>query len=364
MRAQLRTLESKNAEWVAKHLVMAGRYLDIDPALAFEHALAASRRGGRIGAVREAVGITAYEAGDFAEALREFRTFRRISGSNEYLALMADCERGLGRPQKAIELAASVDGSTLDAPTRVELAMVVSGAHADLGRSEESLTALEIPQLDINRAFSWSPRLFLAYADALDAAGRTGESERWRLQSERAEQALGVGDFAEPDIIDLGDDDEPEDRRGRDRRDDERADAGADTDADDTAPASDADAAEPAAGTEADDASSEDSAPQIDADTDDAAPASEADAAEPDAGTVAVAGSEVDAAEPGAGTEADADTDGTAPVSEADAAEPDAGTVADGASSEDAAPQADVDTDNAAPASDADAAEPDAGSTA
>ncbi|OMH37202.1 hypothetical protein BGP79_14250 [Tersicoccus sp. Bi-70] len=294
VRAQLRTLESTNADWVAKHLVMAGRYLDIDPALAFEHALAASRRGGRIGAVREAVGITAYEAGDFAEALREFRTFRRISGSNEYLALMADCERGLGRPQKAIELAGSVDVESLDTPTRVELAMVVSGAHADLGQSDESLSALEIPQLDINRAFSWSPRLFLAYADALDAAGRTGESERWRVQSERAEQALGVGDFAEPDIIDLGEDDEPEDRRGRDRRDDRRSDAGQERDADagrdmgaDDAPSADVAAAEPDADTTVDDASesAEDSDVDRDIDTDDGAPAADVAAAEPDADT-------------------------------------------------------------------------------
>lgn len=229
---------------------MAGRYLDVDPELAFAHALAASRRGGRIAAVREAVGITAYEAGDFAEALRELRTFRRISGSNEHLALMADCERGLGRPEKAIELTQSVDVGSFDAATRVEVAMVVSGAYADLGRPEEALATLEIPQLDINRAFSFSPRLFLAYADALDAVGRTGESERWRLQSERAEQALGVGDFAEPDIIDLGED-EPEqrprgDRHDAGRRDVESGPGGEDAggDADGSEPGGDADASD------------------------------------------------------------------------------------------------------------------------
>ncbi|MEH0108937.1 hypothetical protein V6N00_04300 [Tersicoccus sp. MR15.9] len=336
VRAQLRTLESKNAEWVAKHLVMAGRYLDIDPELAFEHALAASRRGGRIGAVREAVGITAYEAGDFAEALREFRTFRRISGSNEYLALMADCERGLGRPQKAIELAGSVDLETLDAPTRVELAMVVSGAHADLGHSEESLSALEVPQLDINRAFSWSPRLFLAYADALDAVGRTGESERWRVQSERAEQALGVGDFAEPDIIDLGDDEDERPSRGR--RDDERADREpeSDIDTDNAAPASDADAAEPDDETELDDGIESGDDDELDTDTDNAAPASEADAAEPDDETESESVQVTDDAPP-----LDIDTDNAAPASKADAAEPDDETEAKPArSADDAGPTA------------------------
>jgi len=58
---QIKTLEENSASWVARHLVMAGRLLDEEPELAFQHALAASRRGGRLAAVREAVGLTAYE---------------------------------------------------------------------------------------------------------------------------------------------------------------------------------------------------------------------------------------------------------------------------------------------------------------
>ncbi|CAA9252777.1 MAG: TPR-repeat-containing protein [uncultured Arthrobacter sp.] len=208
-RAQIRNLEERSALWVSRHLVMAGRLLEDDPELAFQHALAASRRGGRLAAVREAVGLTAYAAGHYGEALREFRTFRRISGSNAHLPVMADCERGLGRPDRALDLARSEEAETLDAAGKAELAMVVSGARADLGQLEAAVAALEIPQLDLHRAFSFSPRLFRAYADALDAAGRTGESEKWRKQAKVAESALGVEDPAEPDIIDLlGDDEE------------------------------------------------------------------------------------------------------------------------------------------------------------
>jgi hypothetical protein len=208
-RAQIRNLEERSALWVSRHLVMAGRLIEDDPELAFQHALAASRRGGRLAAVREAVGLTAYAAGHYGEALREFRTFRRISGSNAHLPVMADCERGLGRPDRALDLARSEEAETLDAAGKAELAMVVSGARADLGQLDAAVAALEIPQLDLHRAFSFSPRLFRAYADALDAAGRGGESEKWRKQAKVAESALGVEDPAEPDIIDLlGDDDE------------------------------------------------------------------------------------------------------------------------------------------------------------
>jgi hypothetical protein len=191
---------------------MAGRLLDEEPELAFQHALAASRRGGRLAAVREAVGLTAYAAGHFGEALREFRTYRRISGSNMHLPVMADCERGLGRPDRALDMARSEEAKDLDAPGKVELAIVAAGARTDLGQLDAAVSELEIPQLDINRAFSYSPRLFRAYADALTAAGRGAEAAKWQRQAGVAENALGLGEEEEPDIIDLGWDEEEEAR--------------------------------------------------------------------------------------------------------------------------------------------------------
>lgn len=207
---QINTLEDQSAGWVAKHLVMAGRLIDIEPELAFQHALAASRRGGRLSAVREAVGLTAYAAGHYGEALREFRTYRRISGSNAHLPVMADCERGLGRPDRALDMVRSPEAQDLDAPGKVELAIVASGARADLNQLDAAVAELEIPQLDINRAFSYSPRLFRAYAEALTAAGRAEEATKWERQAVVAENALGVGEFAEPEIVDLGWDEEEE----------------------------------------------------------------------------------------------------------------------------------------------------------
>ncbi len=216
---QIKTLEDNSAEWVARHLVMAGRLIDDEPELAFQHALAASRRGGRLAAVREAVGLTAYAAGHYGEALREFRTYRRISGSNMHLPVMADCERGLGRPDRALDMARSDEAKDLDAPGKAELAIVAAGARTDLGQLDAAVSELEIAQLDINRAFSYSPRLFRAYADALTAAGRAPESEKWRRQAVVAENALGLGVDEEPDIIDLGWDEEEEAREeARQRR--------------------------------------------------------------------------------------------------------------------------------------------------
>jgi type II secretory pathway pseudopilin PulG len=215
---QIKTLEDNSAEWVARHLVMAGRLIDDEPELAFQHALAASRRGGRLAAVREAVGLTAYAAGHYGEALREFRTYRRISGSNMHLPVMADCERGLGRPDRALEMARSEEAKDLDAPGKAELAIVAAGARTDLGQLDAAVSELEIVQLDINRAFSYSPRLFRAYAEALAAVGRATEAEKWQRQAVVAENALGLDLSEDPDIIDLGWDEEEEAREEAQQR--------------------------------------------------------------------------------------------------------------------------------------------------
>ena len=133
---------------------MAGRYLDIDPEFALEHAVAASRSAGRIAAVREAVGVAAYVAEDFELALRELRTHRRISGSVDHLALLVDCERALGRLPKAQEMIAEFKKEELPANVRVELAIVESGILSDQGKKSEAVVALQIPQLNPKRAFA------------------------------------------------------------------------------------------------------------------------------------------------------------------------------------------------------------------
>ena len=207
-RSELRTLSKDNADWVARHLVMAGRLIDDDPELAHKHAQAAGRRAGRIAVVRESVGITAYALGEFELALRELRTYRRISGRDDQLPLMVDSERGIGRPEKALELGRSVLRSTLDIPVQVALAIAMSGARLDLGQQEAALTELQIPQLDPERAYVWSPALFDAYATVLEDLGREEEAEQWWQRSDRATAALDRAAIPEgEDTVEIIDED-------------------------------------------------------------------------------------------------------------------------------------------------------------
>lgn len=200
-RNELKTLSKENADEVARHLAMAAKLIDEDPPLAHQHALAASRRAGRIAIVRETLGITAYATEDFALALRELRTYRRISGKDDQIALMVDSERGIGRADRALEAGRAVDRSKLDTPVRVALAIAMSGARLDLGQLELALGELEIPELDPDRAFEWSPALFSARAAVLEDLGRDEEAQFWTARAEAASDALGLNDDDDEDAI-------------------------------------------------------------------------------------------------------------------------------------------------------------------
>ncbi|CAN5453846.1 hypothetical protein BH10ACT4_BH10ACT4_15000 [soil metagenome] len=216
-RAQLKTLSKENADGVAQHLAMVARLIDTDPTLAHAHAVSAARRAGRIAVVRETLAITAYSIGDFALALRELRTYRRISGRDDQLPLMVDSERGLGRPDRALELGRSVPRSSLSVDVQVMLAIAMSGARLDLGQTDAALDELQIPQLDPNTAFSWSPALFDAYAAVLEDLGRNEEAELWWERSDRATDAIDAGAREpEDDVIEIveedAEDDEPDEQ--------------------------------------------------------------------------------------------------------------------------------------------------------
>ncbi len=179
MRAELRSLSKPNAEAVGRYLVAAGSVVDDDPQRALAFARAARARAGRVAAVREAVGIAAYHAGEWAEALTELRTARRISGDPRNLALLADCERALGRPAAAVRLLGDPDVAKLDPQSRIELLIVVAGARRDTGQLSAALSVLARGGLDRDRPRPGSARLWYAYADALEADGRRDEAANW-----------------------------------------------------------------------------------------------------------------------------------------------------------------------------------------
>jgi tetratricopeptide (TPR) repeat protein len=178
-RQALQSLPEKLADKVARHLVMAGLLISEDPETAHKHALAARARATRTGLVREACGETAYACGRWAEALSEFRAARRMTGGYMYAPMMADCERALKRPDKAIAYDTTEIRSQLDDSGQIELSIVVAGARRDQGQYDAAIRLLETEPLHTKGRGEWVPRLRYAYADSLLAAGRRDEAIEW-----------------------------------------------------------------------------------------------------------------------------------------------------------------------------------------
>jgi tetratricopeptide (TPR) repeat protein len=184
-RAELKTLPTDLADSVARHLVAAG--LAEDPGLAYRHAQQARRLAARVGIVREATGIAAYQAEHWAEAIAELRAARRLTGRDVGLPLMADSERALGRLDRALDLVREPQARNLDRATQIELAIVESGIRRDQGMPEAALLALRVPELTSGRSYPWSARLFYAYADALADLGRMDEARDWFARAAAAD---------------------------------------------------------------------------------------------------------------------------------------------------------------------------------
>ncbi|MFI6465237.1 hypothetical protein [Streptomyces sp. NPDC050538] len=167
------------AEDVSKNLVMVARLIDEDPEGAYAYSKIALRLASRVAAVREAAGFAAYANQKYSEALAEFRAARRMTGSVDLWPVMADCERGLGRPEKALEMAGAAEVHKLDKAGQVEMRLVAAGARRDMDQLDAAIVTLQSPELASNTVQPWTARLRYAYADALLAAGREGEAREW-----------------------------------------------------------------------------------------------------------------------------------------------------------------------------------------
>ena len=177
-RAELLSLSAENAKVVARHLVCIALFADEDPERAHKHGVAAAHHAGRLAVVRESAGYAAYRAGHYEIALKELRAANRISGDVSAWPVMADCERGLGRPLKALDMAGSPEVKRLDKAGEIEMRIVASGARRDLSELDAAVITLTCKELK-TEGEEWAVRLRYAYADALFAAGRKAEAIEW-----------------------------------------------------------------------------------------------------------------------------------------------------------------------------------------
>ena len=103
-----------------------------------------------------------------------------MNGSQDYLPVMADCERALGRPDRALALAHNPAVANLTPDLKAEMTIVEAGARRDLGRDRrraahpgERAAALQDPRAD------WVVRLRYAYADTLTPPAAPPKPLEW-----------------------------------------------------------------------------------------------------------------------------------------------------------------------------------------
>ncbi|MET9955767.1 hypothetical protein ABZ135_30045 [Streptomyces sp. NPDC006339] len=188
VRQELMSLPKGLAEDVARNLVMVAQLIDEEPEKAYEYSRIALRLASRVAAVREAAGFAAYATQKYAEALAEFRAARRMNGGVELWPVMADCERGLGRPERALAMAGEPEVQKLDKAGQVEMRLVAAGARRDMGQLDAAIVTLQSPELASSANHPWTARLRYAYADALLAAGREREAREWFAKALEADK--------------------------------------------------------------------------------------------------------------------------------------------------------------------------------
>lgn len=179
VKQELMSLPKTLAEDVARNLVMVANLLDEDAEQAYAYSRIALRLASRVAAVREAAGFASYATGKYSEALAEFRAARRMTGSVELWPVMADCERGMGRPERALAMAGEPEVQKLDKAGQVEMRLVAAGARKDMGQAEAAVVTLQSPELASNSVQPWTARLRYAYAEALLEVDREAEAREW-----------------------------------------------------------------------------------------------------------------------------------------------------------------------------------------
>ena len=215
MRDELGSLSFDRASIVGRYLIAAE--LATDPEQAYRYAQAAKQLAARVGIVREVSGVMAYNSGRWAEALTELQAGRRMTGRNDYLPLMADSERGLGRLDRALDLVHSAEAKRLPRAAQIELRIVESGIRRDQGLADAAVLALQVPELTDGKQRPWSARLFYAYGEALLAAGRpeaAREAFSRAVVADEDEQTDALARLDELDgitVTDLEDDEDDED---------------------------------------------------------------------------------------------------------------------------------------------------------
>ena len=125
-----------------------------------------------------------------------------MTGNDNFLPVIADCERALGRPQIALRLIREGQGADLSPAQQVELVLVQAGARRDLGQRDEAVRLLRDAVKSLKTPTEATARLHYAYAETLLEDGDTAGARTWFVSAQSHDPANFLDSQARIDIID------------------------------------------------------------------------------------------------------------------------------------------------------------------
>jgi len=145
--------------------------------------------------VRELLGLSFYEQGQWHEAASELLAYRRLTNRLDQNHIIAECYRALTRPERALEICREVSPADVPVETWAEVTMVAAGAHADKGEVQEALKWLSRADLDPRSVESYHLKLWYVRSDLLEKAGRKADAQKgWERIAAEAPDYFDVDD--------------------------------------------------------------------------------------------------------------------------------------------------------------------------
>lgn len=201
-RERLRGLSKEHAENIGLHILAVYTLQEENPELALEHAKWAAKQASRIDFARETLAFVAYRQGDYKLASKEFRTAMRMNGYLDYLPFIADCERGMGNLDKALEICMSDEAKTLRGEVKAEMFLVYAGVLADTGHADKAIELVHAMGRSKGLPGEYRMRAVQAEQYFLEEAGRSDEAIELESLLDKLEQQ-----YADVDDEDINPDD-------------------------------------------------------------------------------------------------------------------------------------------------------------
>lgn len=131
----------------------------------------------RSATIRELLGLSAYRTGQWEEALRELRTYRRITGDLIHTPVEMDCLRALGRKQDVTKTWNLIGEHDVSATISHEARVVYASFLLDEGKPREAWEVIKPGRLIASPSPGELRRWFVAARVALEA-GDTDAARR------------------------------------------------------------------------------------------------------------------------------------------------------------------------------------------